>query len=122
MAWYERTKLPLFAWAPLARGYFGESPTVRMDVRRDIPIRTEDDLAAGMAFDSPGNRERRGRARELATRLGGSATQVALAWVLSQPFPTWAVIGARTVEELEASAAATDLHLTPAQVRWLSAG
>jgi aryl-alcohol dehydrogenase-like predicted oxidoreductase len=109
LVWYERTQLPLFAWAPLARGYFGPSPS-------------EDDVAATAAFDSPANRERRERARELAAELGLTATQVALAWVLSQPFPTWAVIGARTVAELEESAAATDLHLTPEQVRWLSSG
>lgn len=122
LAWYERTQLPLFAWAPLARGYFSAEPVDVALIRRHAMIPLDQDLDAAAAFDSPANRERRQRARALASELGVSANQVALAWVLNQPFPTWAVIGARTIPQLEESVAAADLELTAAQVRWLAIG
>lgn len=122
LAWYERTQLPLFAWASLARGYFSAQPVDGAAVRRHGMIPLDQDIDAAAAFDSPANRERRERARILAGELGVTANQVALAWVLSQPFPTWAVIGARTIAELEESAAAADLELSSDQVRWLASG
>ena len=65
------------------------------------------------------NRERRRRASALGLRKGATASQVALAWVLHQPFPTYALVGPRSVAELRESAAALDLTLTPAESRWL---
>lgn len=122
LAWYEQTQLPLFAWAPLARGFFSAEPVDVAPVRRHAMIPLDQDIDAAAAFDSPANRARRERARTLASELGVSANQVALAWVLNQPFPTWAVIGARTIAELEESAAAADLELSPELVRWLETG
>jgi aryl-alcohol dehydrogenase-like predicted oxidoreductase len=102
-AWYERRQLPVFAWASLAGGFFAgiRSP----DVQR--------------VYENAGNRERLGRARALAARRGATASQVALAWVLHQPFPTYALVGPRSVAELRESVAALDLALTPAESRWL---
>lgn len=122
LAWYERTQLPVFGWASLARGYFSAEPIDVAPIRRHGMIPLDQDVDAASAFDSPANRERRDRARTLAMELGVSANQVALAWVLGQPFPTWAVIGARTTAELEESAAAADIELSPDQVRWLATG
>jgi aryl-alcohol dehydrogenase-like predicted oxidoreductase len=122
LAWYERTKLPLFAWASLARGYFSTQPVDLAPVGRHAAIGRDPDTDATAAFDSPANRARRERARILASDLGVTTNQVALAWVLSQPFPTWAVIGARTIDELEESVGAADLELNPNQVRWLTIG
>ena len=51
-----------------------------------------------------------------------TANQVALAWVLNQPFPTRAVIGVRTLPELDEAAAAADVRLAREQVRWLADG
>jgi aryl-alcohol dehydrogenase-like predicted oxidoreductase len=99
----------VFAWSAQARGFF------------------TDRLAAGTApdpellrvYDSEGNRERLRRARELASRHGVTANDVALAWVLHQPFPTYAVIGPRTVAELRSSVRALEVELTAAEARWL---
>lgn len=120
LAWYEQSQLPLFAWAPLARGYFTAEPIDQAPIRRHALIPLDQDIDAAAAFDSPDNRERRERARTLAGELSVSTNQVALAWVLNQPFPTWAVVGARTVAQLEECVAAADLELSPAQVRWLA--
>ncbi len=109
--WYEATQLPLFAWSAAAAGYFAgraENPD---------PNRT-DSVAA--TYDSPENRERRGRAEEVAARLGVTASQVAVAWVLSHPFPTFAVVGPDQLAQLNPYAAATDIELTPDEVAWLA--
>jgi aryl-alcohol dehydrogenase-like predicted oxidoreductase len=105
-AWYRRTGMPLFAWSAQAGGFF--SGTAGPKVAR--------------VFDTAENRDRLQRATELGAKLGATATQVALAWVLKQPFPTYAVVGPRSVTELRACVEALDLELTEADVRWLDEG
>lgn len=103
LAWYERTHLPVFAWSAGAGGFFAgvQDPEVER------------------VYGTEANCERRRRGEELAREKGATATQVALAWVLHQPFPTFAIIGPRSVEELGESLPALDVKLTPAEVRWL---
>ncbi len=103
LAFYTRTQLPVFSWSALAGGFFaGRSGP---EVER--------------VYASDANRERLRRAEELGRLHGWSANQVALAWVLHQPFPTFAIIGPATPMELGESVAALDVDLTPADVRWL---
>ena len=104
LVWYERTQLPLFAWSSQAAGFFAGV---------DGP-----DLAR--VYGSDENRKRLRRAAQLGARTGHSANEVALAWVLSQPFPTFAIIGPRTVEELRRSVSALEIELTPDERRWLA--
>ena len=96
------------AWSPLARGYFANDP-----------ITTDPEVVA--VFDSPQNRRRRKRAQNLGFELGVTANEVALAWVLHQPFPSFAVVGARTAAQLESDAMAVELALTPKQLDYLTA-
>lgn len=111
-AWHERTGIPLVAWSPQGQGYFADDYD---------PARADPDAVA--TYDSPANRERRERAVQLARRRGRSAAQVALAWVLSQPFAPYAVVGVRTPEHLHAAwATATDLTLTAEELAWLERG
>jgi len=105
LAWYERTQTPLFAWSPAAAGLFAGAPEA--DVAR--------------VFDTPANRERRRRAGELATRLGATPTQVALAWLLHRPFPVLPIVGPRTVAELRESAEALELELKDDDLAFLEA-
>jgi 1-deoxyxylulose-5-phosphate synthase len=104
-AWYERTQMPLFAWSSQAGGWFSGRYSPDADIVR--------------VYNSADNRERLRRARELGVAKGVDANAIALAWVLHQPFPTWALIGPRNVEELETSVAALDVALTAGEVRWL---
>jgi aryl-alcohol dehydrogenase-like predicted oxidoreductase len=46
---------------------------------------------------------------------------VALAYVLNQPFPTWAVFGPGSLDEIDSAAAAAELALTPEEIAWLRA-
>jgi aryl-alcohol dehydrogenase-like predicted oxidoreductase len=101
--WHERTQTPLFAWSAQARGFFAghrSEPTARV-------------------YDNEANRERRRRAQALADRAGCTAGQVALAWVLAQPFPVYAVVGVRTVAQLREAVGALDVALGEDDVRWL---
>ena len=102
-AWYAQRQLPVFAWASLAGGFFAGVSSAEV----------------ARVYENAGNAERRHRARALGERKGATANQVALAWVLHQPFPTYALIGPRNAVELRESVGALDVELTPAELRWL---
>ena len=57
--------------------------------------------------------------RAVAGETKVSVARVALAWVLSRPFVTSVIIGAKTKEQLVDNLAATELALTPAQLELL---
>lgn len=58
--------------------------------------------------------------RKVAVEVESTPTAVALAWLLAQPFVTAPIVGANTVEQLQASLAATEVKLTVEQVVYLS--
>ena len=104
--WHEKTQLPLFAWSSAARGYFAE---------------TEDPEVIA-SYDCELSQARRARANELGAKYNMSATQIALAWVLSQPFPAFALCGLRKVSDVEQNMVVPDLVLTPAELKYLEDG
>jgi aryl-alcohol dehydrogenase-like predicted oxidoreductase len=65
------------------------------------------------------NWKRRERALALAAKKGVAATNIAAAYVLHQPFPSFALIGPRALGELVNSLAALQVELTPKEVAWL---
>jgi aryl-alcohol dehydrogenase-like predicted oxidoreductase len=108
-AWFGRTRMPLLAWSSQARGFF----TDRADPAR------EPEPEMKRCWYSAENFARRARAYELAAKRGVEAIHVALAYVLRQPFPTFALIGPRTVTELRSSLAGLPLVLSPDELAWL---
>ncbi|MFI9123982.1 aldo/keto reductase [Streptomyces bikiniensis] len=78
--------------------------------------------ALAESWYSETNAARVHRARLLARRTGISATGIALAWTLSQPFPVVALIGPRSPEEVRDSLAAAAHRLTDAERDWLETG
>jgi aryl-alcohol dehydrogenase-like predicted oxidoreductase len=108
-AWYARAQMPVLSWSSGARGFF----TGRFEPGRI------DDADVARVYDSPENWARLERAREVARRKGATSAQVALAWVLHQPFPTFALIGPMTVAELEENLGAADMALSDEEVRFL---
>jgi aryl-alcohol dehydrogenase-like predicted oxidoreductase len=108
--WYRAHQFPLLAWSSQAQGFFTD--------RYALGDRSNADMAR--CWYSPDNFERRDRARELGRRVGTSANAVALAYVLRQSFPTFALIGPHTIEETQSSAEALDVTLTPEELRWLN--
>jgi aryl-alcohol dehydrogenase-like predicted oxidoreductase len=105
LTFYSRTMIPLFAWAGLAGGFFRDGPQPDPDVER--------------IYDSPENRERSSRALQLAETLGLTRSQVALAWVLNQDFPTFPVVATQRSEHLRELDAASDVVLSRQQLAWL---
>ncbi len=101
--WYTATELSVFAWQALAGGFFAGV----------------EDEAVERVYGGGRNRERLARARHLADRQNATANQVALAWVLARPYPVYAIIGPRSVEELEECTAALQLDLSPQELAWL---
>ena len=110
-AWLEKTQLPLMSWSSTGRGFF-----VRGDRNDD---RTDQGL---LDWYSDDNFDRLDRARELAKKKGVEAINIAMAWVLCQPFPTFALFGPANLDEMRISLRSLDIQLTPEEMKWLDRG
>ncbi|MGG3307557.1 aldo/keto reductase [Paenibacillus lautus] len=109
IAWHESEQFPLFSWSSQARGFFTGRFTPE--------IRDNADLVR--VFYSDENWERLERAKQLAASKNVTAIQIALAYVLNQPFPTCALIGAQSAEELKSCDEGSTIQLTRAELDWL---
>ncbi len=110
-------RVGLMVWSPLAGGLlsgkFGPGSNGPEGARR-------------VSFDfPPGNRDRAwacvAAMREIAEPRGVSVARVALAWLLSKPWVSSIIIGAKTPEQLTDNIAATTLTLTTEEVASLDA-
>ena len=110
-AWHERTQTPLFAWSSQARGFFVPE--------RAHPDKRDDEMLVRCWY-SEDNFKRQARCFELAEKLKVAPIAVALAYVLNQPFPTFALIGPRCISETVGSCAALGLALSTDEVKWLN--
>lgn len=108
--WYTEEQMPLFAWSSQAQGFF---------TGRYSPGNT-DDAEMVRCWYNEGNWQRLERARELAAERGVEATQIAAAYVLCQPLPTFALVGPRSFEELRTTALGLEVALTPRELAWLN--
>lgn len=108
--WLKKTQLPNFAWSSQARGFFtdraGRDKTAEAELVR--------------CWYSDDNFARRERATELAAKKGVSPIAIAAAYVLHQPFPSFALIGPRTIAETVSSLECLRITLTPREVAWLN--
>jgi aryl-alcohol dehydrogenase-like predicted oxidoreductase/predicted dehydrogenase len=108
-AWLEERQVALLPWSSQARGFFtGRAHPDALDDRELVRCYYSDD-----------NFERLRRAEQLGAELGVAATAIALAFVLHQPFPTFALFGPRSIAEARSSMGALRVELTPEQVAWL---
>ncbi|GAA3407228.1 aldo/keto reductase [Paenibacillus hodogayensis] len=108
-AWHREKQLPLLSWSSQARGFFTGLFTPE--------VRDNADLVR--VFYSDDNWERYRRAEQLGKERGVSTIQIALAYVLNQPFPTSALIGPKNSAELQSCHDATSIKLTDAELTWL---
>lgn len=109
IAWHESEQFPLFSWSSQARGFFTGRFTPEIQDNADL-VRV---------FYSDENWERLERAKQLAASKHVTAIQIALAYVLNQPFPTCALIGAQSAEELKSCDEGSTIQLTRAELDWL---
>jgi aryl-alcohol dehydrogenase-like predicted oxidoreductase len=110
-AWFTKTQTPLLAWSSQARGFFLSG--------RAAPEK-RDDAELVRCWYSDDNFKRLARVNELATKRSVLPINIALAYVLNQPFPTFALIGPRQLSETRTSLPALDVELSPDALGWLN--
>jgi aryl-alcohol dehydrogenase-like predicted oxidoreductase len=109
-AWHVRTGFPQVAYTSQARGFFGGKYGRGRGDPASLTVRL---------FYNEENLGRLERAEALAARRGWSANDVALAYLLSQPFPVFPIVGCRTVDQVRASTAAGSHTLDAAEIAFL---
>jgi len=108
-AWHTKAQMPLMAWSSQAHGFF---------TRASKEDRSEAELVRCWYADD--NFQRLERARQMAKKRGVPPIQIALAYVLNQPFPTFPLIGPRSLAEMRTSFGALDIDLGPEDLAWLN--
>ncbi len=108
-------QLALLPWSPLAGGLLsgkydvsGGGPEGARRTQFDFPPVDEDRLGRVLAA-----------LRRVAAESGVPVPRVSLAWILSRPFVTSVIIGAKTQAQFEDNLAATDVRLAPEHVALL---
>ena len=109
LAWLESERIALMPWSSQARGFF---------VVGD-PSDTSNPELVRCWYDAD-NFQRLERAKALARVLGVETINVALAYVLHQPFQTFPLIGPRSIAETASSWSALTIALEPLEIRWLN--
>ena len=96
---HKRSQLPVAPYGPTANGFFAT------DGRRPEK------------YNTPRGRARLEAVKAVAGQLGATANQVAIAWLLHQPFPVFPILGTGNQEHLADALGAVDLSLSPEQMQ-----
>ncbi len=109
--------LAVLPWSPLAGGLLSG----KFDLEKPGP-----EGARRTTFDFPPVDRERAKTvlqtmRAVSAAMGISVSRVALAWLLTRPFVTSVIIGAKTKEQLLDNLAASDVQLAPEHVAQLDA-
>lgn len=110
---HAETKLPFFAYSSQAQGLFAKMEAAER---------------AGAAFEppavygSPDNARRYRESVQIAQERSATVSQIALAYILSRPFPAFAVIGASSAAQLQDSLGAGALTLSAQELARLDGG
>ncbi len=108
--WLVESGAALLAWSSQARGFF--TGRAHPDKREDAEL--------VRCWYSDDNFQRRERAIELARQKGVQPINIALAYVLAQPFSAFALVGPRTIAETVSTFDGLSVTLTPEEVAWLN--
>jgi aryl-alcohol dehydrogenase-like predicted oxidoreductase len=116
--YYQERQIPLFTWSSLAGGFFsGRFQRDNLD-----SFTTYLDKLCVQSYGYEENFQRLERAQQAAAQFGCSVPQVALAYVLNQPWDIYTLIGCANGREFADNAAALELPLTPSIRHWLEEG
>ena len=99
-AWYAKHQLPVFAYAATANGYFASESNEG-------------------SYATPTSAARRQRAATLAAELNTKPGQIALAYLMNQPFPVIPVTGTLKIDHLRDNMAAAQIRLSLQQLQFL---
>lgn len=105
VTWHEENNIPLLSWSAQASGFLSGAYS------------PEDKSNSEMVdcFYNDENWERYARTKELATKLDLKPITISLGWVINQKFPSAAIIGPETKEELEQSLEAISIEVSNEQ-------
>jgi len=113
--WCAARRTGVICYSPMQSGLLTDQFSAERVARMD-----KDDWRRGSAEFNPPNLERnlalRDALRPIAQRHGTSTSSVAIAWILSWPGVTAAIVGARSPEQVEGWIDAANLELTPADL------
>ena len=109
-AWLTAQQMPLLPWSSQARGFF---------TGRANPLDLADQELVRCWY-SADNFQRLERVNALAKQREVLPINIALAYVLCQPFPTFPLIGPRLLSETRTSLPALNVELTLEELRWLN--
>ena len=126
MNYLEENQIAHLSWSSQGRGYF-----LPRKIRESIEDKITKDESAWRkpgehssgpisCYDSEQNRERRKRAEDLAKKLNVSTQNIAGAWPLNQPFPSFALIGPRKTEEIDTSLPSLEISINKQQSEFLN--
>jgi aryl-alcohol dehydrogenase-like predicted oxidoreductase len=103
-AWYAAHSLAVIPYSSTSNGYFATAGQ------------------RGKEYQNLTNEARLARAQQLATDLDATPNQIALAYLMCQPFLVVPILGTANPDHLQDALGAVDVRLTPEQVRWLRQG
>lgn len=107
--YHRESGLTAIAYSSLANGFLSKYAAGNVPALADC-YRSEDNLRLAE------------RAIRLSSQSGLSLTEIALGFILSHPFPTFAIVGSHTTAQITDSMAAGTARLTPEQMHYLATG
>ena len=122
----EETQTAHLSWSSQGRGYFLPKEicqAIEDKIKEEeSSLRKPGEHSSGplSCYDSKDNRDRRNRASTLAKELNVTTQNIAGAWPLNQPFPSFALIGSRKIEEIDTSLPSLDISISKEKSNWLN--
>ncbi len=101
--WHEQSQLPIVPYSPTANGFFATGGE-----------------AGKQLYGTSRGKARLAVAQEVAQELGATPNQIAIAWLLHQPFPVFPILGTVSMEHLQDAVAATGISLSDKQMARLN--
>ncbi len=116
-AWYRETRMPLLAYSSLGRGLF--SGAFKSSDRAGAEKALDEFARNGFLYDV--NLKRLARAEEIAARHGCPVAMVAMAYLLTDPMNTLAVVSMSRPERIQANLKVFDFEFAPGERESLAA-
>ena len=102
--WHVKSQLPVIPYNSTSRGFFALGGKAPENYVNELSL------------------QRYSRVAELATRKGVTPNQIAVAWLLHQPFPVIPILGTKDPQHMRDALGALSVSLTRDEVTYLSCG
>ena len=114
------------SWSSQARGYFLDDAICQSIENKiteaESSWREPGENSSGpiSCYESPENQIRKKRANEIASENNVTAHNIAASWTINQSFSSFALVGPRTIEEIDSTLPCLDVDLSDDQIAWLN--